>query len=299
MNATLDNRPNDGPAKLWSWLMLLAGFCALYVPTFVDLFRTLWSTDQNAHGPIVLLISIWFFYFKIKGIAESNVVKVRPTPVVGGIVFAVGLVSYVTGRSQSVYVLEVGSIVFVLLGCVLVFFGGAVARRMWFAFFFLCFMIPLPGSVVDEITQPMKMAVSYGTAHILYWLGYPVARNGVELMVGQYQLLVADACSGLNSLFTLEALGLLYMNVTRHESPVRNALLATLIIPISMSSNIVRVVILALVTYYYGEAAGQGFVHGFSGMVLFMTALLIILSVDHLLRLGVATANRVPRKADV
>ena len=279
-----------------SWLLLLTGFLALYIPTFIDLFKTLWSTDQNAHGPIVLLVSLWFFYFKIKVIAQSNEIKVSASPVVGSIAFAVGLLFYVAGRSQSMYLLEVGSIVPVLLGAVLIFFGESVAKRLWFAFFFMCFMIPLPGSVVDQITQPMKIAVSYGTEHILYWLGYPVARNGVVLLVGQYQLLVADACAGLNSLFTLEALGLLYMNVTRHESPVRNSLLALLIVPISMSSNIIRVIILALVTYYYGDAAGQGFVHSFSGMVLFITALIIIIGVDHLLRFGVATVDRTTSK---
>jgi exosortase B len=180
----------------------------------------------------------------------------------------------------------------VLLGIVLLFFGSAVAKRLWFAFFFLCFMVPLPGSVVDALTQPMKIAVSYATEHILYWMGYPIARNGVILQIGQYQLLVADACAGLNSLFTLEALGLLYMNIMRHESALRNAVLAILIVPISMSSNIIRVIILSLVTYYFGDEAGQGFVHGFSGIVLFLTALLLIIGVDSLLRLGVSGVSR-------
>jgi exosortase/archaeosortase family protein len=87
-------------------------------------------------------------------------------------------------------------------------------------------------------------------------------------------------------LFTLEALGLLYVNMTRQESAARNTLLALLIVPISITSNIIRVVVLALVTYHFGDAAGQGFVHGFSGMVLFITALLLIIAVDSALRTG-------------
>ena len=145
-------------------------------------------------------------------------------------------------------------------------------------------MVPLPPSVIDIITQPMKMAVSYASEHLLYLMNFPVARNGVIIFIGQYQLLVADACAGLNSLFTLEALGLLYMNVMRHESPMRNAVLATLIVPISFASNVTRVIILALITYYWGDAAGQGFIHKFSGMLLFMTALMLIIGVDSLLR---------------
>lgn len=281
-------------AGLLPWILLVIGFSAMFVPTFVDLFRTLWSTDQNAHGPIVLVIASWFLWFKIKGIKESGDFVAQPAPLAGSIAFGLGLLMYIAGRSQSVYVLEVGALIPILVGCVLVFFGKAVCKRLWFAFFFMCFMIPLPGSVVDTLTQPMKLAVSYATEHILYWLGYPVARNGVVLLVGQYQLLVADACAGLNSLFTLEALGLLYMNIVRHSSATRNLVLAMLIVPISMSSNIIRVIILSLVTYYFGDEAGQGFVHGFSGIVLFLTALLLIIGVDSLLRFGVANVAKRP-----
>jgi len=111
-----------------------------------------------------------------------------------------------------------------------------------------------------------------------------VSRAGVVLNVGQYQLLVADACAGLNSLFTLEALGLMYMNIRRHESALRNSLLALLIVPISFSANVIRVIVLCLITYYMGDAAGQGFLHKFSGMVLFLSALLLVISTDGLLR---------------
>ncbi len=270
------------------WALLAFGFSVLFLPTFKDLFQTLWSTDQNAHGPIVLVVALWFFYFKTKALIADGHGTPRPSPYWGGFVFALGLLMYVAGRSQSLYAMEVGSLIPLLIGCVLVFFGPEICKRLWFAFFFLCFMIPLPGSVVDALTQPMKIAVSWGTEHILFWLGYPIARNGVVLYVGQYQLLVADACAGLNSLFTLEALGLLYMNVMRHESVSRNAILATLIVPISMSSNVIRVIILALVTYHFGDEVGQGFVHGFSGIVLFLTALVLIIGVDSALRFGVS-----------
>lgn len=266
-------------------LIVLAGLCTLYAPSFVDLLHGIWGTDQHAHGPIVLGIALWFFYFKGRLIAQEGV-PLSPAPVSGWSVLMFGLALFVIGRSQSVLVFEVGSLVVVLLGIVLIFFGQPVARRLWFAFFFMLFMIPLPGSMIDVITQPMKIAVSYVSEHLLFWLGYPVGRAGVMITIGPYQLLVADACAGLNSLFTLEALGLLYMNVMRHESAFRNALLAVLIVPIAFTSNVTRVIVLALITYYLGDEAGQGFLHGFSGMVLFFTALLLIIGVDSLLRMA-------------
>jgi exosortase B len=222
----------------------------------------------------------------------------RPQPLAGSLILTFGLLCYVLGRSQSVLILEVGSMILVLSGIVVMGFGVRTWSRMWFAFFFMLFMIPLPSSVVDVVTLPMKIAVSCAAEHLLYWAGYPVARSGVILSIGQYQLLVADACAGLNSLFTLEALGLLYMNLVRHESAVRNAVLATLIVPISFAANTIRIVCLALITYHLGDAAGQGFLHGFSGLVLFLSALMLIVGVDSLLTWLVSTPRSgAPAKA--
>ena len=172
--------------------------------------------------------------------------------------------------------------------------GISALKVVWFPLCFMLFMIPLPGTLVIMLTMPMKMAVSYVTEHILYWANYPIARNGVILQIGQYQLLVADACAGLQTLLTLEALGLFYLNVVRHTSVFRNVMLAILIIPISFSANVIRVITLTLITYYFGEEAGQGFLHGFAGMVLFLTALMLILGMDKLLRFIVKIRSKNP-----
>jgi exosortase B len=150
-------------------------------------------------------------------------------------------------------------------------------------------MVPLPGVAVDTLTQPMKLAVSTVAEFILWNVGYPVARTGVILQVGPYQLLVADACAGLNTLLTLEALGLLYLNLVRHESAARNITLAILIVPISFAANVIRVITLTLITYHFGDEAGQGFLHGFAGMVLFMAALMLIIAADTATRAFVRT----------
>ena len=144
-------------------------------------------------------------------------------------------------------------------------------------------MIPLPGLVVQALTLPLKSAVSYLVELIMYAAGYPIGRSGVILTVGPYQLMVADACSGLSSLFTLEALGLFYMKLMNYKSKARNLVLAIAIVPISFVSNVIRVIILVLVTYHLGDEAGQGFLHGFAGMVLFTVALILTYAADRLL----------------
>jgi exosortase len=141
-------------------------------------------------------------------------------------------------------------------------------------------MVPVPQAVIDAITGALKQNVSVLAENILYSAGYPIARSGVVLTIGQYQLLVADACSGLNSMFSLSALGLLYLYLTNSGSTVRNAVLLAAILPTAFVANVVRVMVLVLVTYYLGDEAGQGFVHGFAGMILFLIALVTLFAVD-------------------
>jgi exosortase B len=285
----IDNKtsqPKGWPNQLLIWLPIVAGLTVLYLPSLVDLFRGIWSTDQQAHGPIVLGIACWLIYRKWPEMLHVS--EGRPSsPAIGWPIFLFGLLLYVIGRSQDILIFEIGSVIWVLAGFILLMRGGLALKAQWFPLFFMLFMIPLPSTVVDMLTMPMKMAVSYVAESILFWANYPIARTGVILQIGQYKLLVADACAGLHTLFTLEALGLLYLNIIRHDSLFRNVTLAILIIPISFTANVIRVMVLTLITYHYGDEAGQGFLHGFAGMVLFLSALLLIIGVDSLLQFAV------------
>lgn len=281
---TKKNLLGESRDPLLLWLPILIGLTVLYLPSLVDLFRGIWSTDQQAHGPIVLSIACWLIYRKWPEMWQRSVNNL-PAPVAGWPIFIIGLVLYVIGRSQEILLLEIGSVIWLLSAILLLVRGTTALRVQWFPLFFMLFMIPLPSTLVDAVTMPMKMAVSYVAESILFWFNYPIARTGVILQIGQYKLLVADACAGLHTLFTLEALGLLYLNLVRHDSLFRNVALAILIVPISFTANVIRVMVLTLITYHFGDEAGQGFLHGFAGMVLFLSALLLIIGTDSLLQL--------------
>jgi exosortase B len=271
-----------GRAVAWvPWLIVLAGLCAMYVPTLWSLFHGPWSSGEE-HGPIVLGVSLWLFYRKWPEVMAAR--EEAPGTVMGWVILLLGLLFYVVGRSQTVVPFEVASAILVLIALGLILLGKKAVKLVWFPLLFMLFMVPIPAVVVDTITMPMKIAVSYVVEQVLYIAGYPIARSGVILQIGQYQLLVADACAGLQTLFTLESLGLLYLNLVRHDSMVRNTILAILIIPISFVANSIRVALLVLITYYYGDETGQGFLHGFAGMVLFLSALILIIGFDSLTR---------------
>jgi exosortase len=144
-------------------------------------------------------------------------------------------------------------------------------------------MVPLPGVLVDAVTGPLKAWISNIVETILHGVGYPISRTGVIISIGQYQLQVADACSGLHSMFSLSALGTLFMYIMARKSKLHNAIMLASILPIAFTANIIRVAVLVLVTYHFGDEAGQGFLHGAAGMVLMIAALLFFFLVDAVL----------------
>lgn len=280
-------------AQLSLWWPVILGLLVLYLPTYWDLANGLWNSEEQAHGPIVLVVALYLIWTKRHIFIPDPAAPARPRPVLGWSLLVFGLLLYALGRSQEILLFEVGSQIPVLLGVLLVTLGAAAARTVWFALFFLLFMVPLPGFLVDAATGPLKQYVSVIAEHILYFFGYPIGRSGVTLTVGPYQLLVADACSGLHSMFSLTAMGLLYLYLMEHKSWLRNGILIASILPIAFAANVVRVMVLVLVTYHFGDEAGQGFIHDSAGVVLFVVALLFLFALDSLL--GLILARRAPK----
>jgi len=274
---------NIHPKALNYFAPILLGLVAMYVPTYLHTSQTLWATEDQSHGPIILFLIgylVWMRRDELLAALETS----RPMPWLGVPFLIIGALSYVIGRSQDILILDLGSQVPMIIGLVLTVFGGKFLRVIAFPIFFMIFLMPIPGAFLAAITLPMKIAVSYVVDNLLFHLGYPIARDGVILQIGQYQLMVADACAGMNTLISLEAMGLLYLNLVRHDSLARNLILAILIVPISFTANVIRVASLTLITYYFGNEVGQGFVHGFAGLVLFTVALLLILTVDNIIQ---------------
>lgn len=259
------------------WALLAAAVLMLYAPTLKLLSETTWSAVEQSYGPILLGTSLWLFWHR------RHTVAALPTPPTARLAFAllaVSLLLYTFGRSQGLLLIEAGSAVPLAMSLVALHRGWAGVRKLLLPIVMLAFVVPLPPDVVAQLTGPLKSGVSAVAASILAAAGYPVARTGVILMVGQYQLLVADACAGLTSMFTLEAIGLVYLGIRNYSSMARNITLGLLLVPIAFSANVVRVLILVLVTYYFGDEVGQGFVHGAAGIVLFMIATLFMILAD-------------------
>jgi exosortase B len=278
MSAVLPTRPRTaGASAALAWWPVILGLLAMYVPMYIGLAYGIWNEEAYEHGPIVAAVAAWLVWDRRKQLAA---LPPQPAPLAGSAALAAGLLLYVVGRSQALPLFEVTSQIPVFAGLILMFYGWRGVRVLWFALLFLGFMIPLPGFVLYAITGALKQHVSALAESVLHYAGYPIARSGVVIQIGQYQMLVADACSGLNSMYSLSAMGLLYLYLMRRAGAWCNVFLLAAVIPVAFLANVLRVIILILVTYHLGDAAGQGFLHGAAGMVLFVLALGLLFAID-------------------
>jgi exosortase B len=241
--------------KSGGWLLVI-GLLALYVPTYFDLYETFWRSGRAVQGPVILAWIGWLLWRD----RQALTVEAQPSVSATGVaLFAFGLLCYALGRSQSVFQLEIGSQLPLLIGTVWLAMGRQALRRLVFPIAFTIFLIPVPGTMLDALLLPLKQLVSAIVDSGLHALGYPIARTGVVLMIGRYDLLIADACSGLNSMIALSGLGLIYTYVVRRPSRPHTVLLLLSVLPVAFIANVIRVVTLLLVTYYFGDAAGRTF----------------------------------------
>jgi exosortase B len=267
-------------AVLFSTWPLLAGFAVLAVPTIITLGEQVWSREAGAHGPIVLATGLWLLWRKAdewRDAAEPE----RDWLTWVGLTLALPL--YAFGRAYDFISLEVAGLYGVALSMLHSQFGLRPMLRNWFPLLYLGFLIPPPGWLIDSITAPLKLFVSYITTEGLQAVGVPVFREGVTLTVAQYQLLVEDACSGMNSLNGLIAISLFYIYLLRNASWKYSLALVALVVPIAILANIIRVVVLVLLTYFFGDAVAQGFLHMAAGLLLFVSALVLVFAVDSIM----------------
>lgn len=269
--------------RWWLWPALLAGsFVIAYAPTFSSLVDGPWQTEQEGHGPLIIAASLWLIWQSRGRLRAATLI---PAPVTGWTTLLFGLVMMFLARTQGVLTFEALSAIPVIVGCVLLLAGWPVLRILAFPIGFLVFAVPVPDWAIDAVTVPLKVFISDLVTRILYAAGYPVAQNGVMIMIGAYQVLVKDACSGMNSIFALSAIGIFYAYVFRWDTKLRSLILLAAIVPITILANFIRVLTLVLIAYYGGVDRLDGIIHDLTGIGLFIVALLLLFLLDGFLSL--------------
>lgn len=253
---------------------------AMYGPVYGAMVLGPWQSPEQSHAPIIALIVAWLAWRARDTLRNVS----RPAPLAGLVVLTIGVAVFVMGKLLASPLLTLASQLPVFAGVVLTLGGPPWLRTLRFPLVFLLFMLPLPGVFVDAATAPLKEGISRCAEELLRQAGYPVARSGVVLHLSQYRLLVDDACSGLYSMIFLAALGALFAHLAGIRSRLHRVLLLVCSLPVAIVANLIRVLLISLTTYHAGDRIGQGPIHDLAGVVMFLVALSMLLTLDALLR---------------
>lgn len=262
--------------RAYDQLPLIIGFVILALPTLIALGQQSWTTELGAHGPIVLATGIWLIWHSMR----PDMVAPPPRGWRGIALLLPALAIYIFGRAYDFISLEAGGLYLVMVAIAWRVLRPAAFRSLIGPLVYFAFLIPPPGWLVDQLTAPLQLFASEAATHSLAALGYPIINTGVTIFIAQYQLLVEQACSGMNSLVGLSAIMTFYVYLMHRSSWRYGMVMVLLILPIAIVVNIIRIIGLILITYYWGDAAAQGFLHMTTGIVLFGFALFLAFAVD-------------------
>jgi exosortase len=264
------------PSATWRFLVLSCLVLLLFGPTLWNLMGT-WNTDQDySHGFFVIPIALFMVWHKRDRIAA---VTVHPSWT-GLPLFLAGAFLYVIAFVSRFHTLTHVSMILMLLGLILFLGGYGLTRQLILPVAFLIFMFPIPNAYYIMITNPLKLLITSISATLLRGLGIPVYQEGNLLFFAKAQIEVAEACSGIRSLYSYLMVGCLFALMSRGR--LQKAVMILSAFPLAILVNIIRVSGTGILANIYGEAVAQGFFHQFAGFALFIVGL-IALSLEYYL----------------
>jgi len=279
--SALDNESRASRPWLAVWpvvaLAILVGL--IFSDHLVWLVKRWWNSEYYGHGFLIPIISGYLIYRKREQIRELP----RAGFYGGIVVILASLALHYVATYVDVHFPSGFALIGVLMGLTWLLWGWPVFKEVAFPLVFLFFMVPLGKLLVNQVAQPMQMFSASMAGGVAQFLGMPVTIEGTRLAMPEYTFEVAIACSGLKSIITMTALGALLAYIIR-ASLWKKLLVFASSLPAAIVANAARIWLTLVLGRALGEKAAEGFFHTFSGILVFLLALLGLLGVTTLLK---------------
>ena len=284
--------------KLWRPVLIAAALAFLYAQVLAKLGYDWWTDENYSHGllvPFVIGFIVWTEFDTLKKAAGS------PQVWLGFALIFFALVMLLGGTVGAELFTQRISLILILAGIVIYFFGAKILQFLVVPFALLLFAIPIPQIIFNKIAFPLQIWASQAAIWGIRAFEVASVRKGnvIEILPqGATQIIaleVVEACSGIRSLMTLVTLALVLAYFTREKTPERTPfwknfdfwralILMFSAIPIAILTNAGRVTATGILTYYYGKRATESTWHDLSGWLVYLVALILLLSVNFLLK---------------
>ena len=263
---------------VWSAILSVLLFL-LYASVLKNLVLQWWSDPDYSHGFLVPLFSAYVLWHQ-----RERWMKCEIRPSNFGLLVMLGAIGlFLLGSLGAELFTSRFSLLVLLAGIILFLAGWRFLRAAFFPLAFLIFLIPLPVIIYNQITFPLQLLASRFATFWLELVHVPVLRDGNVLVLSNYSLEVVEACSGIRSLLALISLAVIYVYFLEPRLWARIVLII-LMIPIAIVTNAIRIMGAGMLAHRFGPAAAEGFLHEFSGWVIFLISLLLLFAVHWVLR---------------
>ena len=274
MSAPLAAAPAAGRASAWIRAGVLLALVALAWHRTLTMLWETWSTNDNySHGPLIPLTSaalVWLRWDKLRRL------EVRPDGR-GLWLVLLGCLMQVLGTRADLFALEGWSVLPLLFGLSLTFFGRAVTHMLAFPLGYLGFMLTFPPVVMNTLSYALKELAVRASIWGAQAAGAHVQRDGMSLFLATGELRVENPCSGLRSLLALVATGTLFAYFQPGGTWRRWAVMLAAV-PIALAGNIARLTMLVIVADRTSVEQATGKFHDASGYVLYAVSLALMLA---------------------
>ena len=252
--------------------ILLLLWLVTFYPVYPELYSTWMNDPNNSHGMLVPLISAALIWTKRE--------EIKSTPItyayMGAIILVLSLVIYVLAYAGQTAVISRIMIITTLIGLIIFNFGVPLFKTIAFPLCYLIFMVPVPVSIYSMVSLPLQLFATNISRFLIQAVNIPVYQEGNMLYFVQTQLEVAEACSGLRSMTAFVMLAVLFAYLMKKNWPRRIFMVASAI-PLAIVANILRVTGTGILAHFYGEDIAKGFMHEFSGLVVFAFGFVIMI----------------------
>jgi exosortase len=266
--------------------MLVAAVGWLYAATLIGLGAEWLSSADASYGVVVASVALAVIWKRLDAFAHAADPSAAPIP--GIALLLAGLMLYLAGQLGADIFLTRVSFVVVVTGAACFLAGPRAVRVIAAPLFFLLIAVPLPALVVNAMTLPLQFTASRVAETTLGAIGVPVFRNGNVLELPSTALEVAEACSGLRSIVSLGAIGVL-LAWTDTSLPRRLAIVASTV-PVAIAMNGLRIAATGLACEAWGPRAASGSWHTFSGWLTFVVSILVLTQIQRMMRTGITPA---------
>jgi exosortase len=262
-------------SKRWSrhhaqlaFLFVLAGW--LYGPLVFHLAKQWWQDPNYTHGFFVPVFSLFLLWDR-----RAMLAALRLKPAWSGLaILAFALIAFVLGTISAEFFLARISLLLLICGTVVFLAGWEHLKAVSFPLAFLILMIP-SSTLQSQITLPLQILASKTASFLLTMVGIPAMREGNIILLSSARLEVAEACSGVRSLFSLMTLTIIYGYLAEAKIVVR-VLLALSAVPISVLANALRIAVTGIAVEFWGLQGAAGTLHLLSGWFIFSSSLALI-----------------------